>query len=398
NNIILNVWVSTARFDKKTNKWKLTYKNKITGVENNIEVDILVGGVGGLRIPNIPQDLTKFDGPWMHSAKWDHSIDLVGKKVGIIGSGASAVQIVPNIINKVKELHTFQRTPPYVLPRNMYKYSSLFKALLRYVPGLLKAYYWLLFLFADSQLIAFYTGSWAAKIPTFFTKKYINSVINDPRKRELMIPKYHFGCKRITPSDTYYQAINKRNVHIHDGNIAKIEGKTLYLKDGTKQTVDVLILATGFKVASPYKDFDIIDSSNEHIDSKHERIGEHPLLNYGITKANMPNFFMMLGPTTGLGHNTITWMIECQGNYICDMIGKMMKYDVARFELKPEVGESYWQWIQRRVRPMVWYGNCKSWYQNVNGEVLAIWPGTCTEYYWRTKSASLHDYDCYGKY
>jgi cation diffusion facilitator CzcD-associated flavoprotein CzcO len=187
-----------------------------------------------------------------------------------------------------------------------------------------------------------------------------------------MVPKYHFGCKRITPSDTYYQAINKRNVHIHDGNIAKIEGKTLYLKDGSKQTVDVLILATGFKVASPYKDFDIIDSSNEHIDSKHERIGEHPLLNYGITKADMPNFFMMLGPTTGLGHNSITWMIECQGNYICDMIGKMMKYDVARFELKPEVGEAYWQWVQRRVKPMVWYGNCKSWYQNPNGEVNNI--------------------------
>jgi cation diffusion facilitator CzcD-associated flavoprotein CzcO len=217
-----------------------------------------------------------------------------------------------------------------------------------------------------------YTGSPIAKIFNWLTHRYLNIAIKDPVKRELMMPKYHFGCKRITPSDTYYKAIDNPKTYIHDGNIEKIEGKTLYLKDGSQQTVDVLILATGYKVSSPYKELDITNSDGDHIDINYDKIGKSPQLNYGITSSGVPNFFMMLGPSTGLGHNTVMFMIECQANYITNTLSKMMKRNIASVDLKTEVADEYWSWVQRRVRPMVWHGNCKSWYQNSNGEVSII--------------------------
>jgi cation diffusion facilitator CzcD-associated flavoprotein CzcO len=217
--------------------------------------------------------------------------------------------------------------------------------------------------------MGFYTGSFFAKLFSSAGKKFIDKSIKDEAKKELMTPKYHFGCKRITPSDNYYQAIDNPKTYIHDGNIEKVEGKTLYLKDGSKVTVDVLILATGFKTSSPYEELDIVNTNNDHIDLNYDKIGTSPQINYGITISGAPNFFMMLGPTTGLGHNSVIYMIECQANYIIKTLKKMMQYNVASVDLKPEAGDAYWQWVQRRIKPMVWHGNCKSWYQNSSGEV-----------------------------
>ncbi|KXN67306.1 hypothetical protein CONCODRAFT_10649, partial [Conidiobolus coronatus NRRL 28638] len=144
----------------------------------------------------------------------------------------------------------------------------------------------------------------------------------------------------------------------------------------------------------PYKELDIVNTNNDHIDINYDKIGSNPQINYGITISGVPNFFMMLGPTTGLGHNSVLYMIECQANYIINTLSKMIRYNVASVDLKPEVGDAYWQWVQRRVKPMVWHGNCKSWYQNSSGEVLSIWPGTCIEYYLRTINPKLSEYNC----
>lgn len=212
-------------------------------------------------------------------------------------------------------------------------------------------------------------GSLLGKIIGWITKMVIYRSINDEAKRKLMTPNYPIGCKRITPSDTYYKAIDNPKTQIHDGNIEKIEGKTLYLKDGSQVTVDVLILATGYKTVSPYQDLDIQNINNEHIDINYDKAGTSPQINYGITMTGAPNFFMMLGPTTALGHNSVIYMIECQANYIIDTLKKMIKYNVASIDLKPDVGDAYWQWIQRRIKSMVWHGNCQSWYLNSKGEV-----------------------------
>jgi cation diffusion facilitator CzcD-associated flavoprotein CzcO len=220
--------------------------------------------------------------------------------------------------------------------------------------------------------MGFYTGSFFSKLFTWQGKKFINKSIKDEAKRELMVPKYSLGCTRITISDNYYKAIDNTKTYIHDGNIEKVEGKTLFLKDGSKVTVDVLILATGFKTASPYEELDIIDTNNDHIDLNYDKIGYNPQLNYGITISRVPNFFMMLGPTTGLGHNSVIFMIECQANYIIKTLGKMMKHNIASVDLKPEAGDAYWQWVQRKAKPMAWYSNCKTWYLNSKGEVILI--------------------------
>jgi cation diffusion facilitator CzcD-associated flavoprotein CzcO len=366
---------------------------KDTQQKGEISCNYLIGGIGALRIPNVPEVFTKFEGPWVHSARWDHSIDLKDKVVGVIGSGASAVQIVPNIINQVNELHVFQRSAPYVVPKGITDYSPWMKFLLKWIPFFQTLYYWYFFLKDEKDIIAFYTDSWASKMATQATEDYIKESFTDPVKAELMRPKYHFGCKRVTPADEYYKAIDNSKTFIHDGNIERVEGKTLYMKDGTSQTLDVLILATGFNVSNPYKDIDIANLDGEHIDTNLDKQGRTPQLNYGITVGKMPNFFMMLGPTTGLGHNSITFILECQANYITKMLKHALYNNITRIELKQEVGDAYWKWVQRRVKPMVWYGNCKSWYQNANGEVIAVWPGTCFEYWWKTYSPNFSEYD-----
>jgi cation diffusion facilitator CzcD-associated flavoprotein CzcO len=220
--------------------------------------------------------------------------------------------------------------------------------------------------------MGFYTDSLLSKLYSFACKKFINESIKDEVKKELMTPKYHFGCKRITPSDNYYQAIDNPKTYIHDGNIEKVEGKTLFLKDGSKVTVDVLILATGYKITSPYKELDIVNINNDHIDINYDNIGSSPQINYGITMSGVPNFFMMLGPTTGLGHNSVVYMIECQANYIIKTLREMMRYNLDSVDLKPDVGDAYWQWVQRRTKPMAWYNSCKTWYLNSKGEVILI--------------------------
>ncbi|KXN67300.1 FAD/NAD(P)-binding domain-containing protein [Conidiobolus coronatus NRRL 28638] len=396
-NIKLNTWVTKARFDNDKKKWNLTYTDMLNGKENQASFDILIGGVGPLRIPNIPEHLTKFDGPWTHSAKWDHSIELKDKVVGIIGSGASAVQIVPNIIDKVSELHTFHRTPPFVFPKGISKYSKFKIFLLNYLPGFLKLYYWIRFFSAEFFILGFTQGSLLEKLLSWVAKIYINRAIKDETKRKLMTPNYALGCKRITPSDTYYNAIDNPKTYVHDGNIKKIEGKTLYLKDGSEVTVDVLILATGYKTLTPYQDLDIVNTNNEHIDLNYDKTEASPQLNYGITMSGVPNFFMMLGPTTALGHNSVIYMIECQANYIVNTLKKMINYNVASIDLKPDVGDTYWQWVQRRIKSMVWHGSCQSWYLNSKGEVVSLWPGSCIEYYLRTINPKLSEYNCTPK-
>jgi cation diffusion facilitator CzcD-associated flavoprotein CzcO len=218
--------------------------------------------------------------------------------------------------------------------------------------------------------MGFYTDSFLSKLFASKSKSFINKSIKNEVKRELMAPKHRFGCTRVTFSDSYYHAIDSSKTYIHDGNIEKVEGKTLYLKDGSKVTVDVLILATGYKTGSPYKELDIVNTNNGHIDINYDKIGSNPQINYGITISGVPNFFMMLGPTSAAGHSSAIYMTECQANYIIKTLRKMMKYNISSVDLKPEVGDAYWQWVQHKAKPMAWYSNCKTWYLNSKGEVI----------------------------
>lgn len=379
--------VTAARFDEARGVWHLT-----TRAGETVEADIVVSGLGQLNRPFTPKidGLENFEGPVFHSARWDHSVDLKGKKVACIGNGASAIQFVPEIAKEVADLTIFQRTPNWVVPKNDAKYGKLAHFFYGKIPGMRRLHRIWLWLTLERNFLAFRQGSFFGKLFEKAGRKAMEEHITDPDEQKKLLPDYPAGCKRILLSNDWWPALARDNVHVETSHVAHITKDAVVTQDGTRHEADVVIFATGFQSTDFLAPMEIKGRNGFDINEAW-RDGAEAYL--GMAVSGFPNFFMLYGPNTNLGHNSIIFMIECQVHYILACIKQMMTRGIDVIDVKPEAQTEFNTQLQQDMSRTVWAAGCESWYKTESGKVTNNWSGPTLTYWWRTREPDLSDFD-----
>jgi cation diffusion facilitator CzcD-associated flavoprotein CzcO len=378
--------VTEARFDEANHFWRIT----LAGGET-ITARALVSGVGALHLPAFPKikGLENFAGRAFHSSEWDETADLTGQRVGVIGTGASAIQIVPAIAAKVKQLTLFQRTPAWVLPRMDSSFSERAKRWFRNVPGLQRLFRGFIYANMEMRALGFLGNRKLMQRVEKFAHDYLEKTIPDPELRKALTPDYQIGCKRILVSDDYYQAFNRPNVSLVTAPIDHATAGGIVTADGQSHGFDTLIYATGFRANEPLAEINVVGRSG-HTLGEEWRAGAEAY--YGITVAGYPNFFILLGPNTGLGHNSIIFMIEAQVRYVMHCLGWLFREGANEVEVRRDVQRQFNTKLRADMDRTVWQSGCHSWYLNENGTNSTIWPGFTVSYWWQTRHPDPHDF------
>ncbi|GAB2638956.1 NAD(P)/FAD-dependent oxidoreductase [Gordonia jinhuaensis] len=364
------VEVRDARWDDTSQRWTIdTDAGEYTA-------KYLVGAVGPLCEPNLPdiKGINEFGGEIFHSARWNHDYDLTGKRVAVIGTGASAIQIIPGIADKVGHLDVYQRTAPWVLPRADRPYTGLEHWAFKNIPGYQKLCR--LGIYSAHELVSFgltYAPD-VLKPAVRAGKANIARAISDRTLREKVTPTFKPGCKRILLSNLYYPALAQDNVEVVTDGISHVTETGIVTVDGEEREVDAIVVATGFHVTDSPTFEHIVGRGGRSLAETWQSAGMKAYK--GSTVHGFPNMFLMIGPATGLGHTSMVYMIESQLNYLVDELKKIRSQSISTIDVKADVQDSYNASIQKTLRRSVWIaGGCSSWYKDADGNVTTVWPG-----------------------
>lgn len=384
--IRFNTEVTEAEFDAGLGKWLVH-----TSAGDLIESDILISAVGVLSRPAFPDipGIETFTGRSFHSAEWDHDYNLRGKRVAVIGTGASAAQFIPAIQPLVGELTVFQRTPPYVGPRFDAVFGRRHRLLRRYFPPLRYASRGFWFLLGETMTRGMIGSKLVAKSMTAAALGKLRLEVADPVLRAKLTPDYPIGCKRVLFSDDFLPALCAPNVEVVTDRIAEITPTGVRTADGTEREYDAIIYGTGFQVQDMLAPVKFRGLSGSDIRDAWPD-GPHAYL--GMAVPGFPNFFLMYGPNTNLGANSIVYMLEAQARYVRQAAELLAKAPTPSYlDVREDVERRYDEEIQRRLATVTW-AMCSSWYRNDAGRVTTNWPGQVIEYYGRTKHLDPTDY------
>lgn len=366
-----NTEIVRTEFIETAGHWRLTDR---TG--NTLTARVVVGALGPLNRPALPTipGMKTFEGYSFHSSEWDHEYDLTGKRVAVIGTGASAIQIVPEVAKVAGQLVVYQRTAPYVNPRLDKSVSSFWQRVYKRLPLVQQVQragqYWV----RELGGLAFLGNETMNKMGTKVALKHLETSIADPELRRKATPDYKLGCKRVLISDDYYPALNRSNVELITDRIADITPTGIVSQDGTERAVDVIIYSTGFIAAEIFCDLHISGRDGRVLFDEWAVTGPESYL--GMTTSGYPNLIFLVGPNTGLGHNSIVHMIESQVNYLMDYLRVLEQTgdEQAFLDVKPDVQQAYNAAIQQKLMGTVWASGCQSWYQDSRGKITTIWP------------------------
>ena len=384
---VFDTSVQDAVWDEAEQRWTVTTSAGTWSART------LISGAGGLSEPKMPEieGIETFQGHLFHSALWDHDVDLAGKRVAVIGTGASSIQIVPELQKIVGSLDVYQRTAPWVIPRNDRPYGDLEKKALRYVPGLQRAYRTGIYAAKEVTVPSFTLWPAISKPAQTAAIKNLKKGIKDPELREKVMPRFTFGCKRVLISNDYYPALAAENVDVVTDPIAKVTGSSIVTADGTEREIDVLIVATGFYTTELPIAHHVIGRNGLSLAEQWRDTGMTAYK--GTTIPNFPNFFMVVGPNVGLGHSSMVFMIESQVAYVRDALKTMRKGGYTSVEVGQAETDQYNEALQKRMKRTVWSaGGCDSWYLDAHGKNTTLWPYSTIEF--RRRLASF-DADAY---
>lgn len=382
--IRLSSEVTAARFDEARNVWELTVDG------DRREADVLVCACGQLSEPAYPNvdGIGRFRGHSFHSADWDHDHDLRGKCVAVIGTGASAIQFVPEIALQVERLHLFQRSAPYVMIKPERQYSQLHHRMFRRLPWLLSAERlgWYLFTEYGQRGVTTSPGSLRPWIALW--RWDLHRTVKDPAKRAALTPDYEPGCKRVLFSNNYYEAMARGNVEIIPEGISAVTETGVVSTSGRLREVDTIIYATGFQAHGFVAPMEITGRGGRRLVEDTWRDGASAYL--GMSVPGFPNLFTLYGPNTNLGSGSIVYMLESAARYVCGAVRRLEPGTVL--DVRPEVFAAYDQEIQQRLRGTVWATGCHSWYIDESGRNTNNWPGSMREYRRRTRRFDVENY------
>lgn len=387
--IAFDTHVVKAEWDDKKSLWHV-----FTEDGREYVAQFLVSGIGALHIPSIPnvQGREEFDGAQFHTAEWDHTVDLAGKRVAVIGTGASAIQVVPAIVDEVGELQLYQRTPAWVAPRTNYAIPPWVRRAFRVVPGLRRTTRW--GIYGLQELLGFGMTKWLPllKVVQMACLYNLRRSVKDPELRRKLTPRYTAGCKRILNGSDFYRAVQNRKTTLITDGIEQITRDAIVTANGTEHPVDVIVWATGFHVTDSYKYLDIKGADGKDLVELWNREGT--IAHRGITVAGMPNLFFLLGPNTGLGHNSVVIMIEAQIKYVVKAIKLADKRGAASMMPKQAAQDDFNAEVQHKLEHTVWNtGGCRSWYLDGHGKNRVLWSGNTPSYMRAARKPDPDEYD-----
>ncbi|KEZ76629.1 flavin-containing monooxygenase [Salinisphaera hydrothermalis] len=373
--IRFNTAIREARFDEDAGIWHAT-----TDGGEEITARVMISAVGALSDPAYPkiEGLEHFRGKLMHTAQWDDDYDLTGKRVAVIGSGASAIQVVPEIQKQAGQMTVFQRTPSWIMPKpdrpipekeqSEYRESPFKLSKRRY------RIYWMSELFAPFIIS---DRPFFKKRAAQIAKSHIRKQVADPALRETVTPDYAIGCKRILISNDWYPAIQADNAELIADGPARITEHSIITKDGREIEVDAIVCATGFKVPSRAAPFPVKGLGGNDLNAAWADGAE---AYKGVTVSGFPNLFFLMGPNTGPSHTSVLAFTEMQMEYIAKAIGHMARHDLKWMTVKKSVQDRFNRGIQKRMKHTSWTSGCNSWYLTDSGKNTTLYPGFNWEY------------------
>lgn len=382
-----NTEVVAATFDEDSGRWQLT----LAGGDQHW-FDAVIFATGQLSGPKVPQldGLQTFSGRQFHSAEWDDSVDLTGKRVAVVGSGASAVQLVPAIADMVSQLHVIQRSPNWIGNKWNHRANPRVRRLLRTVPGLARAQHNMEWLWYESRVPIIYNRFDPLRAGLHAWLRYkIRREISDPELRRKVTPDYKAGCNRLLLSNDWYPALDRPHVTLHTDGVTSLTPTGLVLTNGDEIDADVIVWCTGFTATEYLAPIEITGRGGRRL---HDEWKAGPEAYLGISVNGFPNMFMIYGPNTGSLTNTIIFLLEKQARYARKAIELSAGLD-AWLDVRPEVQESFNQQLQQRLSETVFTSGCPGWYHTEEGKVVAVWPGSHIAYARATAEVDLFAYD-----
>nr|WP_187353753.1 NAD(P)/FAD-dependent oxidoreductase [Dietzia kunjamensis] len=384
--IRFGVDVTSVDYDESRGRWTVRTS------EEEYDARVVVLGVGALCEPRLPEidGVGDFAGPVFHTARWDHSVTLADKRVAVIGTGASAIQVVPSIAPTVAHLDVYQRTAPWVLPRMDRQYPRFERSLYRRVPGLQRAVRALQYASREFQVVGL-TRTRAALAPIkALGRAHLAMQVRDRALRARLTPHFEIGCKRILLSNTWYPALSRDNVDVVTEPITRVTERGIVTGDGTEHPADVLVVATGFHVTdSPFFER-VRGTDGRTLADKWQSEGMEAYK--GTTVAGYPNLFVLVGPATGLGHSSMIYMIESQLNYLVDALRTMRDRGLQTVEVRAAVQDAYNRELRDSTGETVWVTGCRSWYLDDKGNAPAVWPDYTFTFRNQTREFDLSAY------
>ena len=366
---------------------------QITTSEGIYTASVLVTGHGGLSAPSLPDipGLEDFEGDAFHSSLWDDSVDLAGKRVAVVGTGASAIQIVPRIQPIVDSLTVFQRTPPWVLPHTDRRTTNLERTVYRQFPAVQRTVRSIVYLLRELIFLAMAKPSWLTKRIERLAHAHLKRQVPDPELRGRLTPDYTPGCKRLLLSNGYYKSLAADNATVVTEKISEIRPNAIVTVDGQEHPVDVIVWATGFKVTT-HPVLEVVKGRDgRSLSDVWNEAGMRAYL--GTTVPGFPNLFVMTGPNTGLGHTSLLFMIEAQVDYVVGALKTMEERRLASITPRPEAVDRYNDKLHRKMGPTVWAsGGCASWYLDAQGRNTTLWPDFTWKYWLRTRRFDIENY------
>jgi cation diffusion facilitator CzcD-associated flavoprotein CzcO len=378
--------VLAAAWDDDAAVWRLS----LSGGGQH-EADVLITATGQLSRPSRPDvpGLDRFRGTMFHSAEWDHDHDLTGKRVAVLGTGASAIQFVPEIAPRTARLSVFQRSAPYVLPKPDGPYDEAARRRYARVPGLLRLSRERIYVTNELRSLGFNTEPRLLAGHRARFAQHLQQEVPDPELRTKLTPSDPMGCKRILMSNDWYPALQLRHVEVVTEGIREVREHSIVTADGAEREVDTIVLGTGFAATEFLAPMRI--TGREGVDL-HQQWRDGASAYLGTVVPNFPNLFVLYGPNTNLGHNSILVMLEAQVGWVVQAVRALAGGTARRLEVRPEVAEAFDRWVQERVGHTVFAGGCRSWYLTASGRNTQNWPASTLTFRRRLRRLRLEEF------
>ncbi len=381
--------VTSARWDAGGCQWR------VETTSGTLTTRFLVSATGPLSDPLIPDipGLATFTGAVFHSASWDHDHDLAGRDVAVIGTGASAIQFVPQVQPLAGRVTVFQRTPAWIMPRHDRQISRPERWLFRHVPVTQRIARAAIYCGRETYALGFVKNPAIMRAVQAAVRRHLRRQVPDPDLRAKVTPSYLMGCKRILLSNDYYPALAQPNVALVTEAITEIREDCVLTSDGTAHPADTLIFGTGFHVTDfPFAHRVFGEDGASLAAHWSDRPAQTAFR--GTTTAGFPNLFTLTGPNTGLGHTSQVFMIEAQVRYVRGALAHARRHGIERIEVRPAAQAAYDAMVRRKMGKTVWMtGGCKSWYLDADGRNIALWPDFTWAYAWHTRRFDPASYD-----
>ena len=388
--------VAAVAWDETEQRWTIEAQSAERGSER-YSARVLIAATGGLSRPALPDlpGLADFAGPAVHTARWRDDVPIDGARIGIVGTGASAIQLVPQLAPRVARLCLFQRTPPWVLPKADRRLSRAERWAYAHVPFAQRLARGAIYALHEWRAPGFTRKPALLKAAEPLALAYLRHKVPDPVLREALTPRYRLGCKRILIASDYLPALQRPNVSLVTEAIERVLPHGIRTRDGREHALDALVFATGFDAAEAVAPFEVRGRGGADLNASWRRDGPSAYL--GTSVAGFPNLFLLVGPNTGLGHNSMVYMIESQLNHVLDALARMDARGERVAEVRAEVQQRYNAELQQRLARSVWAtGGCSSWYQmhrpGQEGRITTLWPGSTLEFRRRTRRFATADY------